>query len=225
MKLKISTLIYIVILFFISWCTSSWWENKNSQVSVTKEQTIQQRIFVLWDSLSAWYQLPYEDSYPAQLENLLHNQWYNIKVINGWESWDTSSWLKLRINRVTADAQTWDIALIVIWWNDGLQWLSTDELKKNINDITIILQSRWLKTIIWWMQIPTNLWESYRSDFAAIYPIVANDTKSLLIPFILSWVAWVPELNLRDGIHPNISWQAIIAKTVFDILLQNNLVQ
>lgn len=219
MKFKFTILCCILLSFFISWCTLPPKAKNQSLSIVTQEQAIQQRIFVLWDSLSAWYQLAYEDSYPAQLETLLRNNWYNIKVINGWESGDTSAWLKSRVNRITANAQTWDIALIVIGWNDGLQWLSTEALKNNITEIILSLQSRGLQTILWWMQIPTNLGESYRSSFAAVYPTVAKDTNSLLIPFILSWVAGIPELNLNDGIHPNTTGQAIVAQTVYDVVI------
>lgn len=226
MNSKISILICVLFVwFFVSWCISSPEEQPQSPVITTEEQIIQQRIFVLWDSLSAWYQLAYEDSYPAQLETLLRNNWYNIKVINGWESGDTSSWLKSRVDRITSEAQTWDIALIVIGWNDGLQWLSTEALKNNITEIISSLQSRGLQTVLWWMQIPTNLGESYRSSFAAVYPTVANTTNSILIPFILSWVAGIPELNLNDGIHPNTTGQSIVASTVFETILQNNLIQ
>lgn len=221
---KITTLFSLLFVsFLLSWCISS--SQEQSPTPVTQQETVQQRIFVLWDSLSAWYQLAYEDSYPAQLETLLRNNWYNIKVINGWESGDTSAWLKSRVDRITAEAQTWDIALIVIWWNDGLQWLSTEALKNNITEIISSLQSRGLQTVLWWMQIPTNLGESYRSSFATVYPTIANTTNSVLIPFILSWVAGIPELNLNDGIHPNTTGQSIVASTVFDTLIQNNLIQ
>ena len=184
---------------------------------------IQQRIFVLGDSLSAWYRLPYEDSYPAQLESLLIAQGYSIKVINWGESWDTSEWLKARIQWITAEAQTWDVALIVIGGNDGLQWLSTEQLKSNITEITQWLQARGIRTVIWGMQIPTNLWDTYRNDFMKLYPDVASATNAILIPFILSGVGWVPSLNLEDGIHPNAAGQKIVAQTVQQTLIANNL--
>jgi len=219
MNSKISIVLFV--WFFVSWCTSSPKEQTDTPVRVVEQKAIQQRIFILWDSLSAWYQLAYEDSYPAQLEQLLQDQWYAIKVINGGESGDTSEWLVSRVDRITADAQSGDIALIVIGWNDGLQWLSTEALKNNITEIISSLQSRGMKIILWWMQIPTNLGESYRSSFAAVYPTVANNTNSTLIPFILSWVAGIPELNLRDGIHPNTTGQAIVAKTVFNVVIKS----
>lgn len=110
-------------------------------------------------------------------------------MINGGESGDTSAGLKARLDRVTAQAQSGDIALIVIGGNDGLQGLSTEKLKDNIRDIIQTLQQRNITTIIGGMQIPTNLGESYRSAFAELYPDLAQETDSLLIPFILSGVA------------------------------------
>jgi acyl-CoA thioesterase-1 len=189
--------------------------------TITETPVANTRIFVLWDSLTAWFQLAYEDSYPAQLERKLRSAGYNISVINGGESWDTSEWLKSRIDRITADAQSGDIALVVIGGNDGLRGLPVTDLEKNISEIIWALQARGITTIVGGMQIPTNLGETYRTAFADIYPRVADKTNSLLIPFILSGVAGIPELNLRDGIHPNAEWQAIIAETVFELILNN----
>lgn len=216
MRNRLLTLLTVLLL---SGCTSSPTPSSPDPI-IPDEVTISRRIFVLWDSLSAGYQLPYEDSYPAQLESKLRDAGYsNIQVINWWESGDTSEWLLSRLWRVTADAQSGDIALIVIGGNDGLRGLSTDALADNIKNIISDLQSREIQTIIGGMQIPTNLGESYRTAFAEIYPRIAEQTDSILIPFILSGVAGIPELNLRDGIHPNTEWQAIVAQTVFEVVV------
>lgn len=211
-------IIILLLLSFIAGCKNP---SNNSPTTTQLIKEPSQQFFVLWDSLTAWYRLPIEDSYPAQLEQKLQSAWYEIKVVNSGESGDTSAWLKARLNRITADAATWDIALVVIWWNDWLQWLSIQDLQQNITDVVTTLKSLWLKVIIWWMQLPTNLWESYRKDFADVYPTVATQTNSILIPFILTGVAGIPELNLPDGIHPNSTWQSLIAQTIFDIFIAN----
>lgn len=218
-KYLISLLIGIVML---SWCTLQQSEETTLPL---ENQGDYQQLFVLWDSLSAGYKLAYEDSYPAQLEKKLQELWYKIKVINGGESGDTSAWLKSRIDRATAQATSGDIALIVIGGNDGLQWLSTDLLKQNIRDIIETLQARNIRTIIWWMQIPTNLGESYRLAFSSLYPVLAQETDSLLIPFILTGVAGIRELNLSDGIHPNATGQTVVAQTVLDSLVASSLLK
>jgi lysophospholipase L1-like esterase len=55
------------------------------------ESVSAQRLLVLGDSLTAGYQLAYEDSYPAQVEMILRDMGYDILVINGGESGDTSA--------------------------------------------------------------------------------------------------------------------------------------
>lgn len=72
------------------------------------------RIYVLGDSLTAGYQLPLDQSYPLVLQSKLQTNGYNVQVINGGESGDTSAGLLDRIDRVMADSQTGDIALVVI---------------------------------------------------------------------------------------------------------------
>lgn len=201
-----------------SWCSKK--SEKDSSIILSwNSHSGYQTLFVLWDSLSAWYQLPLEKSYPMLVEKKLLALWYRIKVINGGESGDTSAGLKERLARITADARTGDIALVVIGGNDGLQWLDIEQLSNNLTDTIRSLQSRGLLTIIGGMQIPTNLWPDYRSRFADVYPRVAGETKSLIIPFILSWVAGIPELNLPDGIHPNETGQAIVADGVVDFFV------
>ncbi|MEF2176058.1 MAG: arylesterase [Candidatus Absconditabacteria bacterium] len=211
-------IVSLLLVFFIAGCKNS------SNPSPTTKQQIQeptQQFFVLGDSLTAGYRLAFEDSYPAQLEQKLQAAGYEIKVINSGESGDTSAGLKDRLNRVTAEAKTGDIALIVIGGNDGLQGLPIPDLQQNITNIVTTLQSLGLKVIIGGMQLPTNLGESYRNQFANVYPTIANQTNSILIPFILTGVAGVPELNLPDGIHPNPAGQSIIAQTIFDTFIAN----
>jgi acyl-CoA thioesterase-1 len=223
--MKTSTYILWLLLLFatllFSGCAKKNQESKPI-VSTWNALSGYQTLFVLWDSLSAWYQLPLEKSYPMLVEKKLLALWYRIKVINGWESGDTSAGLKERLARITADAKTGDIALVVIGGNDGLQWLDTVALWNNLNDTVRSLQSRGLLTIIGGMQIPTNLGDRYRADFAAIYPRVARETDSLIIPFILSWVAGNPELNLPDGIHPNETGQVIVADEVVRFLVEKS---
>lgn len=194
-----------------------------SQTTGVVAPSYQRTLYVFGDSLSAGYRLPIEQSYPMVVEQMLRERGYNIRVINAGESWDTSAGLRERLEWVIADAVTGDLALVVIGWNDGLQWLSTVQLEDNLTSIIQTLQDRGLSVIVGGMQLPTNLWTSYRSDFAAVYPRVASGTDSSLIPFILTGVGWVPELNLSDGIHPNASGQVIVAQTVVDFLMNNEI--
>ena len=182
-------------------------------------------IYALWDSLTAGYGLDIEDGYPAQLQWLLSDSEMNYKVINAGLSGDTSRGLVSRSSWLLEDAQAWDIAIIVIWANDGMRSLSLQDLEANISTLIETIQAKDMQIVLWGMMVPTNLAPEYRSDFEAIYPRLAQTYDIPLIPFFLEWVAWDPSLNLPDGIHPTKDWYSIISQAVFELLVQEALVE
>ena len=218
---KISIILLIVSSVFIAGCGEKTVLNQ----AVLDDPNHITKIYAIWDSITAGYQLPIEQSRPSQLELILQNIWFkNYKVINAGKSWDTSKQVKDRLERSISDSKTWDIAILTIWWNDWFQSVPVWILEQNIRDIINVLQKRWMSVIIGWMQISTNLGSEYTTSFAAIYPRVASDTNTILIPFILKWVTLRPELNLPDMIHPNEAWYKIIAETIFKKLEKSNLI-
>lgn len=206
--------------FFLIWCST------NRSVRSEVEQTAipvpqverQQTIFALWDSLTAWYQLPLEESYPMQLDTLLDDQ----TVINWWKSWETSSGLLQNVARITAEAQPWDIAVVTIWGNDWLQSLPVEQLESNLREIIDIVVAKELSVVVWWMQLPTNFNPVYRKQFTWLYDRVVNqyDQGVTVIPFLLEGVGGQKNLNLQDWIHPNKEWYGVVAQTVYEHLLQ-----
>ena len=183
------------------------------------------KILALWDSLTAWYNLPLEDSYPSQLEVLLQENWYNYELINGWVSWNTSSQALARVDIYLEDENNLpDLAIVVLWGNDGLQWKSIDALEQNITEIVKKLQEKWVEVVIWGMQIPPNRWLAYFLEFKWIYEDIAKATDSELIDFFLEDVATRGVYNLPDGIHPNKDGYAIIAENTFNFLENNKLI-
>ena len=184
-------------------------------------QPWKRQLIAFGDSLTAGYQLPPEDSFPAQLQKIFDQEQIDIHVINAGKSGDTSSQMRERMERSLADAVTGDILFLTAGANDGLQWLPLDQLEKNILAIVDFAQQRGLLVVLWWMQLPPNYGEGYTQDFAAIYPRVAEQKQLLLFPFLLEWVASITDLNLADGIHPNATWYAIIAKNIFWFLQEH----
>lgn len=182
----------------------------------------QRHLFAIGDSLTAGYQLSPEQSFPAQLQELLTSQ--NITVVNAWKSGDTSSQMRERFAWSLTDAQPGDIALITAGANDGLQWLPLEQLEENLTWMITEAKKRELIVVVWWMQLPPNYGLEYTRWFKALYPRLANELDVLLVPFLLEWVAANPSLNLDDGIHPNAEWYSIIANNLADFLEENDVI-
>ncbi len=213
-------IIFFLCFFIFAWC--SGWEVLDDNNELKKTETNTGVILSLWDSITAGYGVNREDNYPSLLEQKLNNNWYNYEVINAWVSWDTSKQLKDRAS-LYLDKDP-DIVILVIWWNDWLRWMSLENMKKNINDIIEIYSDKTL--VLWWMDIPLNLWLNYRSKFKNVYKEISKENNDIyFMPFFLDGVAWKASLNLPDRIHPNKDWYNIIVNNLYDFLLNNNLLK
>ena len=222
MKLKI--LLVFSCLFFLFSCGETEEIVWKKQIETEPQET--KTILALWDSLTAWYTLPLEDSYPMQLEALLQDSGYKYELINAGVSGDTSAQILKRIDLyLEDDSEIPDLAIVVAGANDWLRGQSIDELEDNLTQIVEKLQTKWVTVIIWWMQIPPNRWLKYFNDFKWVYKKVAKAMNAELIDFFLEDVATKWIYNLRDGIHPNKEGYAIISQNIFEFLEKNKLIK
>ena len=124
-----------IFIFMMTWCSNT----KNTNTSKNEIPREKQNILALWDSITAWYNLDLSEAYPAQLEDLLQDNWYNYKMVNAGVSWDTSKNLLDRIELY--DDLKVDIYMLTIWANDWLRRQSVEQMTQNISAIIEHLQN------------------------------------------------------------------------------------
>ncbi len=213
----IKKIIIIIFILFLNACNMN---DKNIDNINSNNNQEEKTILALWDSLTAWLWVDEENSYPAKLEKKLQNQGYNYNIINAWVSWETSKWLKERIKLYEKP----DIVIIVIWWNDWLRWLSTKDLKENIEYIIDYYNSlSWVKIVLWGMDIPQNIWKAYRKSFLDVYKQIWERNDIYYMENFLKDVAWVSKYNQSDQIHPNAAWYDVIVDNLYNFLKVNNI--
>lgn len=213
----------IIILLFISLFIFSCSEQEEEIVKVEKVDTTPKTILALWDSLTAWYGVWETENYPYKLWKKLEENGYKYDIINAWVSWDTSANLKSRASLYLEKNP--DIVILVIGWNDWLRWLPVEDMKQNILDIIAMYEKDGVKIVLWWMDIPANLWLSYKSSFKNVYKEIADEKdKIYFYEYFLEWVAWDRMLNNDDLIHPNWGWYDIIVGKLFTFLEENKLI-
>lgn len=210
------SLIIIMLSFLLISCSKEKTIINNDNDLANKP--VEQIILALWDSLTAWYNLEIEKSYPSQLKTLLDNNWYNYKITNAWVSWDTSEWLLNRIDLY--DYINADLYLLNIWSNDALRRLSIVDMKDNIQKIIDHIKSinTEAKIVLFWMQMPINFWVDYANDFSKTFSDLSVENNLYYYDFFLEWVAKKSSLNLIDWIHPNEKWYSIISNNIFKYL-------
>jgi acyl-CoA thioesterase-1 len=118
-----------------------------------------------------------------------------------------------------------EIAILVIGWNDGLRGLPTTNLQENILEIIDMYEEAWVKVVLWGMDVPMNLWLTYRNDFKKVYKDVAEvRDKVAFFEFFLDWVAGKSQYNIEDMIHPNPVWYDIIVSNLYEFLEKNKII-
>lgn len=210
-------IVFLVSLVFFVSCGSSSPQKDGSNVGSGK------LILAIWDSLTAGLGLSEQDAYPAQLERRLKDNSYNYRIINAWISGDTTAWLLSRIDWVL-EWETPDLAILCIGANDAFQGKSVEEIEKNIRTIIERIQSKNIPILFAGMKAPLNLWGEYGLTYEKIFPKLAKEYDLAFIPFFLKWVALKAELNQEDRIHPTASGYAIVVDTLYEALLDNNLI-
>ena len=173
--------------------------NKTATIDTMKDVTI----ISFGDSLTAGYNLPAQESYPALLEERLTAKGYSVKVVNSGVSGETSRGNLERAQFIRSQNPT--IVLLGTGGNDALRSLPVTETKSNIEKTIRILQSGESppKVILLAMQSPLNSGVAYKQSFDAIYGSVADAFDIPLVPFITEEI-FLDEANLLpDGIHLN----------------------
>jgi acyl-CoA thioesterase-1 len=183
-------------------------------------QSREKTIMFFGNSLTAGYGLEPSQSFPSLIQEMLYEEGANYRVINAGLSGETSAGGLNRIDWVLN--QEVDIFVLELGANDGLRGLPLESTKQNLQGIIAKLFEKYpsAKLVLAGMMVPPNMGDEYGRDFVQIYPALAEANNCALIPFLLRGVAGDPDLNLPDGIHPNVEGQKIVAENVWKVLIQ-----
>lgn len=191
-------------------------------------------LLVLGDSLSAGYRLSSEQSWPVLLDSLItekmasekmpadKQRMFNPKVINASISGDTAEQGLARLPNLLETYQP-TYVLIELGANNGLQGLDTNMLKNTLVSLITSIKAAGATPILMQIDIPRNYGKRYVDAFSALYPSVAKEQDTLLIPFFMQEVVTMNATNgglwlQEDGIHPTAEAQPFIAKWMYDTL-------
>ncbi len=204
-KLLITFKIILVSLILVS-CSKT---NKLENVD---------KILLFGDSLMSGYGLKENQVLSVILKNDLREAGYNIKIINGSVSGDTSEDGLDRIGEYTSGG---DIDLIVLGLgaNDMLRRINPDKTESNLRKIIEIIKNNNIDVILAGMRASPTNGLAYKKKFDDIFPKLAKEYDLKLIPFLLKKVALNPKLNQSDGIHPNYEGAKVISKTIKESII------
>lgn len=176
------------------------------------------RVLFLGDSITAGYGIDKDEAFPALIQARVDSLGWPVDAVNAGLSGETSSGGLRRIDWLLK--RKVDVLVLELGANDGLRGIDPDLTERNL--LEIVARTRKAhpdaEVVIAGMQVPTNLGKDYTERFRTMFPKIAEETGSYLIPFLLEGVGGVPELNLPDGKHPTAEGHVILAENVWGVL-------
>lgn len=175
-------------------------------------------LLIMGDSLSAAYGVQTEEAWVALLRERLEQQ--NLggwEVVNASISGETTDGGLRRLPDLLNRHEP-DIVMIELGGNDGLRGFQPPVIRSNIS--SMIEQSREVnaRVVLVGMQIPPNYGERYTQAFAAIFPELAEQFETELVPFFLDGIYDKEEMMQDDDIHPTAQAQGQLLDNVWPVL-------
>jgi acyl-CoA thioesterase-1 len=169
-------------------------------------------------SLTAGYGVGEDVAFPARIQEMIDAAALPYRVINAGISGETSAGGLRRIDWTLQ--QPADVLVLELGANDGLRGIDPREMRSNLEGIVQRARASnpEIALVIVGMEAPPNLGDLYTSRFRNVFSDLADEYDAALVPFLLDSVAAQPQLNIEDGIHPNVAGHHIIARTVWRVL-------
>ena len=182
-------------------------------------------LLILGDSLSAGYMMAAEQSWPVLLQQQWKEEKFPVTIINSSISGSTTQDGLARLPALLSHHKP-DWVLIELGANDGIRGFPPAVPYQTLKKTIQLIQQQGGKPLLMQIRIPRNYGAAYISKLEAIYPQLAAETKTPLLPFFLESIITKPELMLNDGIHPTAKAQPLIRDMLEPLLRQQiNLAQ
>ncbi len=174
-------------------------------------------LLVFGDSISAGYGIDVELGWVNLLQQKFNQLQMDHVVYNESISGDTSASGLSRIDQALSKHNP-DIVMLELGANDGLRGLSPQQMKSNLTEMIRRCRQTGAEVLLLGMKLPPNYGKRFVDMFYNVYPQLAEELKTPLVPFILEDVALKPELMQLDGLHPNALGQPPIVETIWPYL-------
>lgn len=178
-------------------------------------QANQNTVLILGDSLSAAYGVETNRAWVALLRDRLTQQGLDDwQVINASISGETTDGGLRRLPDLLSQHAP-DIVIIELGGNDGLRGFPPAVIEGNLDQLIVLSMEAGAHPLLVGIQIPPNYGPRYTSQFASIYPNLADRHAIPLVPFFLKDIYDQDGMMQGDGIHPSTQAQGQLLDNVW----------
>ena len=165
-------------------------------------------VAALGDSLTQGYGLAQRDGFVPQMEAWLSDQGLSVRLINAGVSGDTTAGGLSRVAWTLSDDV--DAMIVTLGGNDLLRGIDPSVTRENLDGILSAAREAQVDVLLVGMQAPGNFGPTYKQEFDAIYPELAQSYGTLYAESFFegfgeaaSNPAQAQVFMQPDGIHPN----------------------
>jgi len=187
--------------------------------NTTSAASSKKNILFFGNSLTAAYGLTPEEGFAGLIQQKINALELDYKVVNAGLSGETTKGGLERIDWILKQNEV-DVFILELGGNDGLRGIATEASYDNLEGIIkkVKAKNHDVSIVLAGMEAPPNMGDDFTSKFRKMYPDLAKKYQTTLIPFLLDRVGGIPELNLPDGIHPNVEGHKIVAENIWKVL-------
>jgi acyl-CoA thioesterase-1 len=175
-------------------------------------------ILVVGDSISAAYGIQQSQGWVSLLEKKLIEKNFSHEVVNASVSGNTSADGLRRLPKLLKQYNP-SIVVVELGGNDGLRGYPVKLMKKNLQKMIDMSESKSAEVLLAGIEIPPNYGVRYTTLFREVFQTLAATNSHIQFePFILDGVATRPELMQADGLHPTAEAQPQLLVNIWDNL-------
>jgi acyl-CoA thioesterase-1 len=160
-------------------------------------------VIFLGDSITAGLHLSKDQAFPSVLQRELADDGVPFRLVNAGVSGDTTSGGRARLDWLLKQEPA--VVVVELGANDGFRGVPVETMEANLRDILERVKASGAKTLLLRVPLPPNYGPSYTEDFARMFGRVAEATGTPLVGDFMDGVGGRLDMNLPDGIHPNVA--------------------
>ncbi|MBE93474.1 MAG: arylesterase [Marinobacter sp.] len=181
-------------------------------------QASQSTLMIVGDSLSAAYGVQTGESWVALLQERLDGEGLDHwQVVNASISGETTDGGLRRLPDLLNKNEP-AVVVIELGGNDGLRGFPPNVIRQNLARMIEQVKEAGAETLLVGMQIPPNYGQRYTRAFADIYPELADEYETELLPFFLEGIYDQEGMMQGDSIHPTAEAQGQLLDNIWPVL-------
>jgi acyl-CoA thioesterase-1 len=168
------------------------------------------------DSITRGQGIDQDHAFPALIQHKLEAEGLSARCVNAGVSGDTTESALDRLDSVVRSHPS--VVVVELGANDAFKGVNRLRTKQNLQRILTKLHEAGARVILARTVFPHVQHPAYTLSMERTFSALAKANGATFVPDMMAGVAGVPELNLADGVHPNVTGHEKLAENLWPVV-------